>query len=143
MDKIGLFDFTTNFCVDKTDLREHPAFDRDYPIYMVNRVLSMSPKTCHLAMFMDGKRDIPKRQHFAFLQNEIDRERIYFNYVKAESEIPIKHFNWIREYFECNVSRALEYIRLMSEKQLDTILELYKIREANEKPKRKKVKVKS
>jgi hypothetical protein len=28
----------------------------------------------------------------------------------------------------------------MSEKQLDTILELYKIREANEKPKRKKVK---
>lgn len=140
MEKIGLFDFTTNFCVDKADLRKHPVFDKSYDIFMVNRVLSMSPKTCHLALFMGNMRDIPKRQHFAFLQNEIDRDRIFFNYAKAESELPIKQFNWIREYFQCNTSRALEYIRLMSDKQLDTILELYKIREANQKPKRRKVK---
>jgi hypothetical protein len=140
MEKIGLFDFTTNFCVDKADLRKHPVFEKSYDRYMVNRVLSMSPKTCHLAMFMSTYQDIPKQQHFAFLQNEIDREHIYFNYVKASEEIPKKTLKYIREYFQCNISRALEYIRMMSEKQLDTILELYKIRDANEKPKKRKVK---
>ena len=108
---------------------------------MVNRVLSMSPKTCHLALFMTNFKDIPQEQHFAFLDNEVDREYIYFNYAKAEGELPIKQFNYLREYFQCNASRALEYIRVMSQKQLDTILELYKIRDA--KIKTRKVKVKS
>ena len=106
---------------------------------MVNRVLSMSPKTCHLALFMSNFRDIPQEQHFAFLDNEIDRENIYFNYAKADGELPKKQFDYIREYFQCNVSRALEYIRIMSQKQLDTILELYKIRDA--KIKKRKVKM--
>ena len=139
MDKIGLFDITTNFCVDKTDLRKHPLFKRSYSCYMVNRVLSMSPKTCHLALFMSNFRDIPQEQHFAFLDNEIDRENIYFNYAKADGELPKKQFDYIREYFQCNVSRALEYIRIMSQKQLDIILELYKIRDA--KIKKRKVKL--
>jgi hypothetical protein len=140
MEKIGLFEFTTNFCVNKADLREHPVFEKSYDRYMVNRVLSMSPKTCHLALFMSNWRDIPKRQHFAFLQNEIDRENIYFNYVKRSDEIPLKTIKYIREYFVCNEERAIEYIRMMSEKQLDTIIELYLIRDG--KPKKKKVKIK-
>jgi hypothetical protein len=138
MEKIGLFDFTTNFCTDKNDLRQHPAFQKSYDMFMVNRVLSMSPKTCHLAMFMSGFRDIPKDQHFAFLDNEIDKEYIYFNYAKAEYDLPKKQFDYIRDYFQCSIARALEYIRIMSQKQLDTILELYKIRDA--KIKRKKTK---
>lgn len=140
MEKIGLFDFTTNFCVDKADLRKHPLFKKSYDKFMINRVLSMSPKTCHLAMFMSSFPDIPQEQHFKFLDNEIDKEYIYFNYAKAINELPKKQFDYIREYFQCNVSRALEYIRVMSQKQLDSILELYKIRDA--KIKTRKVKEK-
>jgi hypothetical protein len=138
MEKIGLFDFTTNFCTDKVDLREHAAFSSYYPKYLINRVLSMSPKTCHLAMFMSQLDNIPDEQHFHFLNTEVDRDDIFFNYYKRNDDIPEKTINCVQEYFQCSLSRALEYVRMMSEKQLDTILEVYKRRDA--KPKRRKVK---
>ena len=138
MDKIGLFDFTTNFCEGKVDLRKHPAFLKSYDMFMVNRVLSMSPKTCHLAMFMSAFWEIPKEQHFAFLNIEIDRDRIYFNYAKRSDEIKAETIQYIQEYYSCSLGRALDYIRLLSAKQLDTIIEIYKRRDS--KPKKRKAK---
>jgi hypothetical protein len=137
MEKIGLFDFTTNFAGDKVDLRKHPAFSKSYPAFMVNRVLSMSPKTCHLAMFMSQLSDMPDDAHFAFMNAECP-SGIYFNYYKRSDDIPEKTIKLIQEYYECSMGRALEYIRLMSKKQIDTILEIYKRRDS--KPKRKRVK---
>ena len=139
MDKIGLFEFTTNFCGDKTDLRSHPLFKESYDRFMVNRVLSMSPKTCGLAMFMSRYDDIPKELHFAFLNEEVDREFIFFNYAKETHEIPKKHRLYLQEYFQCSRDRAIEYIRMMSEKQIDTIIKLYKTRDKYAK---KKIKMK-
>jgi len=140
MDKIGLFEFTTNFCVDKTDLRSHPRFDESYPRFMVNKVLSMSPKTVHLAMFMSQfGSDIPKGMHFLFFNSELDRDRIYFNYAKKKNEVPIKKLRYIQEYFQCSEERALEYIDLLSEKQFDTIIDLYIERDRYDK---KKIKMK-
>jgi hypothetical protein len=138
MEKIGLFDITTNFCVDKSDLRKHPLFKKSYDKFMINRVLSMSPKTCHLAMFMSSFDDIPQEQHFAFLNNEIDKEYIYFNYVKRSDDVPKKTLDYIMEYFQCSLERCLEYVRLMSEKQIDTILEMYKIRDTKIKTRKTK-----
>jgi hypothetical protein len=105
---------------------------------MINRVLSMSPKTCHLAMFMSSFDDIPQEQHFAFLNNEIDKEYIYFNYVKRSDDVPKKTLDYIMEYFQCSLERCLEYVRLMSEKQIDTILEMYKIRDTKIKTRKTK-----
>lgn len=138
MDSIGLFDYTTNFCTEKKDLRQHPEFQKTYTRFMVNRVLSMSPKTCHLAMFMSIHSGIPKEQHFLFLNNEMDRDRIFFNYAKRSDDIPQKTVDCIREYYQCSLGRALEYIRLMSEKQIQTILDIFKNRDA--KPKKRKAK---
>jgi hypothetical protein len=140
MEKIGLFDFTKNFCDAKADLRNHPEFLRSYPTFMVNRVLSMSPKTCHLAMFMSMNRDIPPEQHFKFMLNEVPQESIYFSYYKRDNEVPKKVLDCLMEYYQCNLGRALEYAELMSQKQIDTIVGIYKVRDA--KPKKRKVKSK-
>jgi hypothetical protein len=137
MEKIGLFDFTTNFCGDKVDLRKHPAFSKSYPAYMVNRVLSMSPKTVFLALFMSQLSDMPDESHYAFLTAECPNENIYFNYYKRSDEIPEKTIGYIQEYYECSMARALEYIRLMSKKQIDTILDIYKIRDKHKNKKAK------
>jgi hypothetical protein len=137
MGKIGLFEFTSNFVGDKVDLRKHAMFWDSYPKFMVNRVLSMSPKSCHLAMFMSQLDNIPDEQHFAFLNIELEKGT-YFNYYKRSDEIPQKTIDYIQEYYQCSESRCIEYIRMMSKKQIDTILELYKRRD--ERPKIKKVK---
>ena len=143
MDKIELFDYVRNFCEDKVDLRKHPAYLDNYKKtrFMINRVLSMSPKTCHLALFMSVYNDVPSDMHFLFLNAEIDREKIFFNYCKETNEIPKKHKKWFQEYFQCSAERAISYWNLMSEKQRETILEPYILREENDKtPKRKKSK---
>jgi len=140
MEKIGLFEFTTNFCVDKVDLRKHPRFIESYRRFMINKVLSMSPKTVHLAMFMSQfGSDIPKDIHFLFFNSELDRDRIYFNYAKKKNEVPIKKLRYIQEYFQCSEERALEYIDILSEKQFDGIIDLYIERDRYNK---KKIKMK-
>jgi len=135
-DKIGLFDYTTNFCTDKKDLREHPDFLKSYNPFMVNKVLSMSPKTCHLALFMSQNWQIPREQHFAFLNGTIDRDRIFFNYAKRSDDVSAETIKYIQEYFVCSMSRALEYVNIMSGKQIKTIFDLMKQRD--KKPSKRK-----
>ena len=138
MEKISLFDYTTNFCTDKKDLREHPDFLKTYNPFMINKVLSMSPKTCHLALFMSQHWQIPKEQHFAFLNGMVDKDRIFFNYAKRSDDVSAKTIQYVQDYYQCSLSRALEYINMLSKKQLDTIVEIFKIRDA--KIKKRKVK---
>jgi hypothetical protein len=135
-DKIGLFEYTTNFCTDKKDLRKHPDFLKSYNPFMVNKVLSMSPKTCYLALFMSQNWQIPREQHFAFLNEMVDKDRIYFNYAKISDDVTAETLRYIREYYVCSMSRALEYVRIMSGKQVKTIFDIMKQRDA--KPKKTK-----
>lgn len=137
-DKLILWDYPKNFCGEKADLRKHPTFHK-YPAFMVNRVMSMSPKTIFLAMFMSRYTDIPIENQFAFYNTEVDKEYIFFDYKKRSDEISAETIQYIREYFVCSLTRALEYINLLSEKQIKTIVDLYKIRDkANKKKKKKK-----
>ena len=101
----------------------------------------MSPKTCHLAMFMSQRPDIPKEQHFAFYNFELDKDRIFFNYAKKGDEVSAAELLYIQEYFVCSMERALEYIEMMSQMQFETIIELFLIRDKKiEKGKSKKKK---
>ncbi len=140
MEKIKLFDYTTNFCGEKKDLRKHPDFIKSYNPFMINKVLSMSPKTCGIAMFMSQCTCVPKEQHFAFLNDVIDRDQIFFNYAKRSDDISTEEIQYFQEYFECSMGRALEYIGLMSDKQRETIFETMKRRDAD--PKKRKTKKK-
>jgi hypothetical protein len=127
--EMKLFDWPVNFCGDKEDLRDHPDFVKTYNPYMINRILSMSPATCGLALFMSLYHQIPKEQHFAFLNKEIDRQYIYFNYKSYNPDVDKKILYALKEYFVCSEDRALEYGRLLSEKQIETIVEVVKRRD--------------
>lgn len=139
-EKLQLFDFTTNFCTAKADLRKHPDFLKVYNPFMINRVLSMSPKTCHLALFMSRFPDIPKEQHFIFFNTEMDKDRIFFKYAKPENDVPAKTIAYLQDYFECSFGRALEYAKLLSEKKLKTVLKVMETRDAKIKKRKAKAK---
>lgn len=140
MDELKLFDYIRNFCGPKTDVRLHPSFKKTYKPFMINRVMSMSPKTCHLSLFMSQRPDIPAELNHIFWNNEIG-ENIFFNYLTRSDKISAREMQYIREYFECSIERAQEYIALMSKKQFETIIEIYTRRdEKGKKGKLKKAK---
>lgn len=109
---------------------------------MVNRVMSMSPKTIFLAMFMSRYTDIPIENQFAFYNTEVDKEYIFFDYKKRSDEVSAETIQYIREYYVCNLTRALEYVNLLSEKQIKSIVDLYKIRDKTYKMKKDRKKKK-
>lgn len=123
--KIGLFDFTNELTNGKTDLRDHPRFEKDYNPFMTNRVLSMSPKTCHLAMFMSGYPGIPKAAHFLFFLLMIDREKIYFNYAKRSNDIPADRLKAVQRIYQTNISKAKDILALLSDEQIQLIEDRY------------------
>jgi hypothetical protein len=123
--KIGLFDFTNELTNGKTDLRTDPRFEKDYNPFMINRVLSMSPKTCHLAMFMSGNPDIPKAAHFLFYLLMIDREKIYFNYIKRTNDIPVDQLKAVQKIYNMNIGKAKDIIKVLSDDQLKLIEDRY------------------
>jgi hypothetical protein len=125
--KIGLFDFTNNLTNDKTDLRKHPRFEQDYTSFMINRVLSMSPKTCHLAMFMSGNSHIPNASHYLFFLLMIDKEKIFFNYAKRSNDIPADRLKAVQTIYKVNISKAKEILNVLSDDQVNIIEEKAKI----------------
>ncbi len=125
VEKIGLFDFTNELTNGKTDLRTHPRFEKDYSPFMVNRVLSMSPKTCHLAMFMSGNSRIPKPMHFLFYLLTVDREKIYFNYKKRTDDIPTARLKAVQSAYQCNIAKAKDIINFLSEDQIEMMEDRY------------------
>lgn len=139
MEKLQLWDYIRNLCGDKIDYRFHPDFNRTYKRYMINKVLSMSPKTCHLALLVSQRPDMPKDMHHLFFNNELDKDT-YFQYAKAEFELSAAELLYMMEYFECSKARAVEYSKLLSKKQFDIIMEIYKRRDDKNKGKLKKSK---
>lgn len=125
-EKIGLFDFTNQLTNGKTDLRNHERFQKDYNPFMINRVLSFSPKTCHLAMFMSGNPHIPKEAHFLFFLLMIDKEKIFFNYLKRTNDIPADRLKAVQTVYKVNLLKAKEILKVLSDDQVNIIEETAK-----------------
>ena len=124
---MNLFDILNSISFNKRNLLNNSDFEKEYNVFMINRYLSMNPETLNYAGIMDQlSQYIPKKLQFIFLKNIIPKEKRFFRYIKKETKIDIKKINLIKEYFQCNEERAIEYLNILDKKEISTIKNIYK-----------------
>lgn len=117
----GVFDFVNAINHTKRDLiAEEEASERDYVPFVVNRSLSYFTDTLLYANEMNRYRDLDRDLQFRFLLNSIRPKKRFSKWAKSEHS---DNLELISQYFECSITKAKDYLRLLSNEQLDELRE--------------------
>lgn len=115
--KIGLFDFLNDIYLNKQDLLNEDN-ESQYSPFMINKFLSGNIDTLLVAKKLNLIGNINKFEHYKFLLKSIPKRKRFSKYLKAESADKI---GIIKEYYDCNESRAKEILTILTGEDIASI----------------------
>jgi len=100
--------------------------DKDWEVwnsYMVHRFLSMDPN--YIDLVNEVQKSLPqnKKEIYSIYKEFIPKNNKWNKYIKSSVKQPNKDLsNHIKDYFECSIKEAKEYITLLDTSQISRIL---------------------
>ena len=100
--------------------------DKDWEVwnsYMVHRFLSMNPN--YIDLVNEVQKSLPqnKKEIYSIYKEFIPKNNKWNKYMKSSVKQPNKDLsNHIKDYFECSIKEAKEYITLLDTSQISRIL---------------------
>ena len=114
---ISPFDFVSSISFTKKNLLEDNP-ESEYNPFIVNRSLSYFKDTLFYSNEMNKLSDIPKKLQYDYLRLSIWKAKRFSKWHKVESSEDVKI---IQEYYQCNFKRAENYLKILTEEQLNNI----------------------
>ena len=103
---------------------DDPMWEKKYPAFMVNKVLSGFQDTVMLVNEMNRNHFLDRDMQFQFLLNSIRQKKRFTPFLKASK---IKDIECVKEYYGYNNEKAKTALDLLTKGQLKLIKErLYK-----------------
>lgn len=123
---MNLFDYLKAVTDPKQDLDfSNPEVSQGYDSFMMNRWISMCetflPVCAQINMF-----EIPKESHYKYFKTLLPQRKIFFEYIKKEKDITWEEKKIIAYHFCANIRKIDDMVSLMSEKELKSILDIYR-----------------
>lgn len=118
--QITIFEFLSALTDKKIDMTNNDRFEKDYSPYMINRFLSMHPSTIFYAHFANRITD--KKNHFLFLLNCLEKEKIFLKYIKKDK---FEDTKIIQKCYDISLEKARSYMDLISKTDLKNIRKKY------------------
>lgn len=124
--RFGIFDHLNNLTVDKKDWDENNDDQvASYTPYMINKWISMNESCIPLVNRIE-RFNLPKDVHYRYLFNALPKRKLYFDYVKKQKEYDEKVKECVCRYFEIGPRQLDEYLDLLTEEQVEEIVEVYR-----------------
>ena len=102
------------------DTENDTLAESGYEPWLTNNALSYFPDTILYANVMNMYGNLDKRPQFEYLLNSIRPKKRFSKWVKNTNNEDLVA---IRNYYNCNLILAREYMSLLSKKQIDIIRE--------------------
>ena len=103
---------------------DDPMWEKKYPAFMVNKVLSGFQDTVMLCNEMNRNHFLDRDMQFQFLLNSIRQKKRFTPFLKASK---IKDIECVKEYYGYNNEKAKSALDILTKEQLKLIKEsLYK-----------------
>ena len=121
-EKFNIFTILSAIADNKSDITDHPLFEKTYNIYMINKWLSMNASGVIAAYYGDQMHNLSKKDHFYFVRELIineSGESTYFKYAKGNKKG--KNLKIIMDYFNISDEKANEIVNILDQKQLRLI----------------------
>lgn len=104
----------------KIDLSKEDGFDKTYNSYMICRGLSYFPDTIEYANHMNMMYHLDNKLQYEYLKNIIRPRKRWSKWAKKKED---KSLEIIKTYYKCSDKKAIEYLRILTDKQLKAIKE--------------------
>ena len=114
-----------------TERNEFVDFDNEevrkgYQPFMISRFISMAEVFTQVVNEINRFSDIPKEAHFRYFFSVLPKRRQFFKYIKKPKDLSQDEKLVIANYFEVGLTDAERYINMLSEEEINQILEIYK-----------------
>jgi hypothetical protein len=116
--KLG--DYLNAINYSKDDLFADEEAAKGYVPFIVNRSLSYFPDTILQANDMNIHADLGKREQFDYLRHSIRKRRRFSRWLKKTED---KRIESVKIYYNLGTKKALESMRVLSDRQIDEIHE--------------------
>jgi hypothetical protein len=107
---------------EKTDspMDSYPDAEKHYLPFMVNRALSFSPDTLLYANEMNCQYMLDNRMQFDYLYHSVRRRKRWDKWIK-KNEVEQERLKVIMEHYKVSSRKAKDYLRLMTEEQIEVL----------------------
>ena len=105
----------------KNIIDEDPSLEKEYPPWVINKVMSAHTDSILFANEMNKYIEIPKKMQYDFYINSLRPRRRFSPLGKKDS---IEYLEEVKEYFGYSYTKALEAIRVLSTDELENIRKL-------------------
>lgn len=124
-EKVNLFDFLKSISDTKEALFELEDLGKKYPAFMLNRFLSASQDTLFYANIMSQMSHLPNELQYAFYYHGIDKKKRYFQYSGKGKKDKTEEVESIVKYYNCSREQALDYRDMLSDEQVERIVNVF------------------
>ena len=114
------FDYIKAINFTKENLIVDDLTEKEYNAFIINRGLSMGIDTVFQANEMNQRHLLGKKLQFDFLLNSISKRKRFDKWQKADKS---EDLDYVRAYFNYSYPKAVSALRILSQKQIDTIKE--------------------
>ena len=114
------FDYIKAINFTKENLIVDDLTEKEYNAFIINRGLSMGIDTVFQANEMNQRHHLGKKLQFDFLLNSISKRKRFDKWQKADKS---EDLDYVRAYFNYADPKAVSALRILSQKQIDTIKE--------------------
>lgn len=122
-----LFDHLNNLTVNKIEFDPmNDEMTKSYTPYMINRFISMSELYLPIVNEINKCQNIPKESHYRYFNTILPKRRQYFKYIKKKTEIDDKDRDLLCKYYKVGPRQVDEYIDILTEEQIQIIVNKYK-----------------
>lgn len=118
--KIGLFDFVGSISETKQYI-----FDEDtksvYNAFMINKAMMQHLDTILLANETNKLQGLTDEMHHDFLFYAVDPKKRYGKWAKKQDKDHQDVIQYLQDHYQINNERALEYLKLLPDEEIDNI----------------------
>jgi hypothetical protein len=114
------FEFINSISYKKNNLLKEQYSEKDYPSFLVNKGLSLYADTILYANEINRRPWIDNKLAYDFYLNSIRPRKRYSKWFKKTKD---EDLELLKEYYKCSESKALEYLNVLSETQLEKLRE--------------------
>ena len=97
---------------------DDPMWEKKYPAFMVNKVLSGFSDTVMLCNEMNRNHFLDKDMQFQFLLNSIRSKKRFTPFLRANK---LKEIECVKEYYGYNMDKARTALKILTKEQLKLI----------------------
>ena len=119
-----LFEWLTEITVSKTSPEHFPEESWDkFNSYMVHRYLSMDINYIDIVNYVQKINPTNKKQIYSIYREMIPKRKVWLKYLKNENKRNYQELaEYIAEYLECSLGEADQYIDLLQDVGVRSIL---------------------